>query len=332
MDRHPGQAEPATVPAGERAPGEAGRDLATERISDRVPDADSLQLLLRIATEGSLGRAGAAHGLSQPAVSARLRRMEGLVGFPLVTRGPRGSRLTPAGVLLADWARAALAAREVLAAGIESLRADGRRQLTVAASLTVAEHLLPRWLVQLAATHPQTTVRLRAMNSAGVVAAVLAGEVPLGFVEGPRVAPGLSARTVGRDRLVVVVAPAHPWARRTAPVAAAELAGTRLVHREPTSGTRTWLEGALAPHGELAAPILELSSSSAVRQAVTAGAGPAVLSELAVRDDVDRGVLVVVPVADVDLSRALRAVWPRGQRPRGPAQDLLAIVADHPRT
>jgi len=299
---------------------------SVDRGPDRVPDADSLQLLLRIATEGSLGRAGAAHGLSQPAVSARVRRMEGLVGFPLVTRGARGSTLTPAGVLLADWAREALAARAVLAAGIESLRADGRQQLTVAASLTVAEHLLPRWLVQLTATHPRTTVRLRAMNSADVVAAVLAGDVPLGFVEGPRVAAQLTARTVGHDRLVVVVAPKHPWATRTGPVTAAELAGTRLVHREPTSGTRTWLEGVLAPHGSLAAPILELSSSSAVREAVAAGAGPAVLSELAVRDDVDRGALVVVPVVGADLSRALRAVWPRGQRPRGAAQDLLAIV------
>jgi DNA-binding transcriptional LysR family regulator len=76
----------------------------------------------------------------------------------------------------------------------------------------------------------------------------------------------------------------------------------------------------------LAAPLLELSSTSAVRGAVAAGAGPAVLSDLAVRDDVAAGRVVAVPVRDLDLSRSLRAVWPRGQRPTGSARDLLTIT------
>lgn len=72
---------------------------------DRVPDLDTLALLLEVAATGSLSRAGAAHGLSQPAVSARVRGLERLVGFPVVTRSSRGSRLTPEGALLAEWGR-----------------------------------------------------------------------------------------------------------------------------------------------------------------------------------------------------------------------------------
>lgn len=117
-------------------------------VSSRVPDLDSLALLLEIAVAGSLGRAAAAHGLSQPAVSARLQTMEALVGVPLVDRSPRGSSLTAAGVLVAGWAREVLAAAEVLDAGITSLRTDQDQHLRVAASMTVAEHLLPRWLVR----------------------------------------------------------------------------------------------------------------------------------------------------------------------------------------
>jgi DNA-binding transcriptional LysR family regulator len=99
------------------------------------------------------------------------------------------------------------------------------------------------------------------------------------------------------------------------------------VHREPTSGTRAALEAALAAHLPLATPVLELSSTSAVRSAVSAGAGPAVLSSLAVQDDLAAGRLVAVAVEGVDLRRSLRAVWPAGQRPTGPARDLLAIAA-----
>jgi len=298
---------------------------------ERVPDLDSLALLLEVAATGSLGRAAAAHGLSQPAVSARVQAVERLVGFPLLVRGARGSTLTPQGALLADWARGVLGAAAVLDAGIVSLRDDLDARLRVAASLTVAEHLLPGWLVRLAAARPDTAVSLTASNSADVAVAVLDGQVELGFVEGPDLPGGLQEHVVGADRLVVVVPPGHPWSRRRRPVEATELAATRLVQREPTSGTRTALEQALAGLGPLAAPVLELSTSSGVRAAVAAGAGPAVLSDLAVSEDLAAGRLVQVPLRGVDLRRQLRAVWPVGQRPGGPVRDLLAIAAPHRR-
>jgi len=298
---------------------------------ERVPDLDSLALLLEVAATGSLGRAAAAHGLSQPAVSARVQAVERLVGFPLLVRGARGSTLTPQGALLADWARGVLGAAAVLDAGIASLRGDLDARLRVAASLTVAEHLLPGWLVRLAAARPDTAVSLTASNSADVAVAVLDGQVELGFVEGPDLPGGMQEQVVGADRLVVVVPPGHPWSRRRRAVEATELAATRLVQREPTSGTRTALEHALAGLGPLAAPLLELSTSSGVRAAVAAGAGPAVLSDLAVSEDLAAGRLVQVPLRGVDLRRQLRAVWPVGQRPGGPARDLLAIAAPHRR-
>ncbi len=290
-----------------------------------VPDLDSLALLLEIAQEGSLGRAAVLHGVSQPAVTARLRSMERLVGVALVERSSTGSRLTPAGALVADWARGVLDAADVLAAGIGSLRADAGSRLRVAASLTIAEHLLPFWLARFAEHYPSTTISLDAMNSVQVEVAVLAGSVDLGFVEGPRVAAGLSFQVVARDRLAVVVPPGHPWSRRHVTVTAAELAETRLVQREPTSGTRTALEAALAPR-VTAPPVLELSTTSAVRRAAAAGAGPAVLSVLAVRDDIAAGRLVEVPVPGLDLERNLRAVWRRGQQLSAPARDLLSVA------
>ncbi len=295
-------------------------------LSQRVPDLDALELLLAVATTGSLGRAGAARGISQPAVSARIQRMERVVGLPLVERSARGSSLTAAGALLADWARDVLSAAAVLDAGISSLRTGRDGRLRVAASLTVAEHLLPRWLVQLAAEHPQTEVSLAAVNTAEVVRQVRSATVGLGFVEGPGLPEGLDGQVVARDELLLVVPTGHPWSRRRRRVTAAELAETRLVQREPASGTRTALEAALAGRGQLAAPLLELSSTSAVRAAVLAGAGPAVLSSLAVRDDLASGRLVRVGLDGVDLTRSLRAVWPAGQRPTGPARDLLAIA------
>ena len=295
-------------------------------LSGRVPPLDALTVLLAVAEHGSLGAAARAVGLTQPTVSARIQSMERQVGFAVVERGPRGSRLTPAGAAFAEQAQAVVDAAAALDAGIAALRADVRARLRVAASQTLAELLLPHWLAVLAAEHPDTAVSLVSVNSATAARMVLERQADLGFVEGPRVPAGLSSSVVAQDRLVVVVPPRHPWARRRQPIAAAELAATRLVQREETSGTREALEQALASFAPLAEPTLVLSTASAVRSAVAEGAGPGVLSSRAVASDLAAGRLQEVPVADVDLSRSLRAVWPRAERPGGVARDLLAIA------
>ncbi|HRD13620.1 MAG TPA: LysR family transcriptional regulator, partial [Mycobacterium sp.] len=77
-------------------------------LSARMPELGALQVLAEIARSGSLGAAGRELGLSQQAVSARLRSMESQVGVRLVTRSARGSTLTPAGVVVAGWAEQVL--------------------------------------------------------------------------------------------------------------------------------------------------------------------------------------------------------------------------------
>ncbi|MFF8386699.1 LysR family transcriptional regulator [Streptomyces kanasensis] len=294
-------------------------------LSHRVPDLGALELLIAVARHGSLGRAAREVGITQPAASSRIRSMEKQLGVALVDRSPRGSRLTDAGALVTDWARRVVEAAEAFDAGAQALRDRRDSRLRVAASMTIAEYLLPGWLIALHADLPDTAVSLRAGNSAAVAALLLAGEADLGYVEGLAVPDGLNGVVVAHDRLVVVAAPSHRWARRRAAVTPAELAATPLVLREYGSGTRQVLDSALAAHGGLAAPLMELASTTAVKSAAVSGAGPAVLSELAVTEELASRRLAEVPVEGVDLRRALRAVWPRGPRPTGPARDLLSL-------
>jgi DNA-binding transcriptional LysR family regulator len=296
----------------------------------RVSDLSAYDLLLSVARLGSLGRAAAEHGISQPAASARMRQLEGHLGLALIERSPRGSHLTPDGALVADWAQAAVDAAAALDAGVTALRRTHDSRLRIAASMTVAEYLLPAWLTALRAVDPGAAVALTAENSAEVAAAVLAGTADVGFLEGPDLAAGLRAEPVGRDTLTVVVAPAHPWARRASGITAAELAATALVSREAGSGTRRFLEEALRAQAGLERdqpPIAELSSTTAIKAAVAAGAGPAVLSSLAVAAELSAGTLRAVTVIGLDLNRTLRVVWAAGRRLTGPARDLYAIAA-----
>ncbi|MHB1877246.1 MAG: LysR family transcriptional regulator [Streptosporangiaceae bacterium] len=305
-------------------------------LSPHVPDLAALDLFVAVARLGSIGAAAREAGISQQAASARLAAMESQVGTALLARDPRGSRVTAAGALLADWAAPLLALAGELDTGIASLRRERDAQLRVASSLTIAEHLLPGWLVALrrdyaALGRPGAEVTLMATNSQTVAVQVAERLADIGFVEGPVPPQGLRSATIARDRLVVVVPPRHPWARARSALTAEELASTPLVEREAGSGTRqflrTALEACLGHRADLAAPALALTTTTAVRQAVRAGAGPAVLSLLAVREALAAGTLAVVPVAGLDLNRRLRAVWAGPpQPPAGPARDLLAVA------
>lgn len=292
-------------------------------LAHRVPDLGALELLLAVARLGSLGGAARELGITQPAASSRIRSMERLLGVALVDRSPRGSRLTDAGALVTDWARRIVEAAEAFDVGAQALRDRRDSRLRVAASMTIAEYLLPGWLLALRARRPDTAVSLLAGNSATVAEQLLSGEVDLGFVEGVDVPHGLDSAVIARDRLIVVTAPAHAWARRRHPLAASELAATPLILREKGSGTRQVLDAAL---GGLARPLIELSSTTAVKAAAVSGAGPAVLSELAVGEELAMRRLVRVPVEGVALARDLRAVWPTGHRPAGPARELLSLT------
>ncbi|GAA2829770.1 LysR family transcriptional regulator [Nonomuraea rubra] len=290
-----------------------------------LPDLDSLKLLVDVGELGSLGRAARAAGIAQPSASKRIALLERRLGLPLLERTPRGSVLTAEGKMVAGWATQVLAAAQELMRAVQAVRLSEAAHLRVASSMTVAEYLVPRWLGELQHREPEVQVGLDVVNSADVAARVLAGEVELGFVEGPSVPDGLDVRVVGTDRLVVVVAPAHPWARRRTVLRGPELAATPLVVRETGSGTRETLDVAFAAMHR-ASPRLELGSNSAVKGAAQAGVAPAVLSGYAVESDVATGRLVEVPLTGVNLVRSLRAVWRRGRPLTGPAATLLSIA------
>jgi DNA-binding transcriptional LysR family regulator len=305
-------------------------------LSAHVPDLAALEVLLSVARTGSLGRAAQEAGVTQQAVSARIRAMEGQTGVTLVQRTARGSSLTAEGAVIARWAARVLDVAGELDAEIAALRKDLRSRLRVCASLTIAERLLPAWLVSYRAAARRrgggdVEIVLTASNTDGVIANVTDGTCDLGFIESPSAPRSLRSRVLGHNRLVVVVPPGHPWARRRGPVSAAELAATPLVSREDGSGTSQTLTAALTAtvgaDAEQAPPALSVSTTAAARAAVLAGAAPAAITEHAVADDLAAGRLTRIEVPGLNLDRALRAIWNgSASPPAGPARDLVTHI------
>lgn len=295
-----------------------------------TPDLPALDLLLSVAELGSVGRAAAAHGISQPSASSRLSRLERQLGVPVLVRGTRGSTLTPAGEAVLTWGAGVVDAARTLTDGVRTLREAADARLRVAASLTVAEYLMPPWLLALRRVHPDVEVAATVANSQGVCERVRAGRADVGFVESPDVPAEFSTRRVGRDRLALVVASTYPLAARAAGgVLPRDLLDLPLLLREPGSGTRdTFLQalgkalGAGIPHLPHA---VELGSTSTIVATARAGGGVGVVSVRAVAGDLAAGILVEVPVHDLHAERPLTALW-LGTRPTPLAAELIGLA------
>ncbi|GGK95292.1 LysR family transcriptional regulator [Mangrovihabitans endophyticus] len=298
-----------------------------------ISDLPALDLLLSVAETGSVGRAAQAHGITQPSASARINRLERRLGVPLLVRSRRGSLLTPAGEAVVAWTHGVVDAAQALADGVLTLRADRQARLRIAASLTVAEYLLPAWLLTLRRSHPDLDISAGVANSADVCVAVRTGAADLGFVESPDVPADLSARVVGEDRLALVVAAAYPLAARASSgLRLRDVVNQPLLLREPGSGTRdTFLlavENALgaAPHLPHAT---SLGSTTTIMATVRAGGGVGVISARAAATAVAARELVELAVTDLDARRPLHAVW-LGRTPTGPAAELLTAALGGP--
>ncbi|MER5185236.1 LysR substrate-binding domain-containing protein [Streptomyces sp. NPDC002896] len=245
-----------------------------------TPELKVLDLLVSVAETGSLGQAAARHGISQPAASMRISALERQLRLVLLERGPTGSRLTPAGSAVVDWAMPVLDAARALVGGVAALHADQQGRLRVAASMTIADHRVPGWLIALRARLPDVRVALRVGNSSQVADMVRSHEAEIGFVEGPRAPHGLRSRAIADDELVLVVAPGHPWAKRRKPLPLRALAATPLIVREQGSGTRdaVWeilrRSAEAAPLSLPAPPSTPVSSTWAQSGASAAGPRP----------------------------------------------------------
>ncbi len=316
-------------------------------MSETVHDLGALRALREVGRHESIAAAAGVLGVSQQALSSRMRTLERAMGITLLARSPAGSHLTEQGRLIVGWAEDVLDAADRLEAGLRSIRSGVSHRLAIAASQTIAEHLVPHWLVELrgieqagtgqagtgqASAGPDSTptvVELTVANSTGVIELVRDVKVRLGFIETPHLPTDLVTAHLRDDEMLVVAAPGHPWARRRRPLPLAELAAMPLVMREAGSGTRDTLTDHLAAQAPpLKARIaMELGTSAAVRSAITAGVGPGVLSRLAVRDDLVLGRLVAVEVAGPPLKRQLTAVWRPDLDPLPPEGARLLAVA-----
>jgi DNA-binding transcriptional LysR family regulator len=268
-------------------------------------DLKVLEAFCRVVELKSFSRGAEAVSLSQPTVSAHIKSLEAEVGLRLLDRAGRSVTPTRAGELLYGHARRILAIRDEARRALAEHKGGLAGHLTIGGSSIPGAYVLPALVAAFKRQHPAVTLALTIGDSRGVARGVMEGRLEAGVIGAKFEEGRLRFETFVEDELVLAVPAAHPWARRAA-VRPAELAEEPLVMRERGSGTRKVMEEALAARGVEPASlrvILEVSSNEAVRQAVKAGAGLAVISRRAIADDVRYGEMAGLRIQGIDLRR-----------------------------
>jgi len=259
---------------------------------------EQLRIFVAVADCLHVTRAAQSLNITQSAASASIAALESRHGMRLFHRIGRRIELTEAGRSFLPEAKAVLARAAQAELALTELSGLQRGSLTLHASQTIANYWLPPQLHAFRSQYPGIALHLVIGNTTDVGRAVGEGEADLGFIEGDIDNPLLAQIPIPGDQLVLVVGPQHSWAAAKA-VTPADLAQGAWVLREPGSGTRQNFELGLRRLGIDPAAInvaLELPSNEAVRNAVEAGSGATVLSNLAVATSLQAGRLRALDV------------------------------------
>jgi DNA-binding transcriptional LysR family regulator len=293
-------------------------------------DPRRLETFRVVADAGQVSAAARLLNLSQPAVTAQVRQLEAELGHALFTRHAGGMRLNDAGLRLQDYARRVHGLLEE-AGGLADAGERAGGQLQLAASTTIAGHVLPLLFQGYLARRKPGNLRLDVGNTEEVLVWVREGRVPLAMVEGLARAPGVSMEPYLRDELVPVRVPGMAGALATLR-SCKDLAAVPLIWREEGSGTRTVVERAFRqarlqrPHPE---GDLVMGDTEAIKTCVLAGLGIGFLSRWSIQRELQHGALEVIPLPDLVIHRTFSWVQAGGGL-SGEAQAFLRWARDHP--
>lgn len=260
---------------------------------------DQIRVFITVAEHLHVTRAAKQLNMTQSAASASIATLEDHYGVRLFHRIGRNIALTQEGRLFLDESKRLLEHALRVESTLEDLSNLRRGALALQASLTIASYTLPRLMYRFRSLYPAITLALKIANTTQVAEAVLRGDSSIGFLEGEVDHPEFEKIPAGEDRVVLVVSPDHPWAS-VGRLEAAQLPDTPWIVREKGSGTRQVFQQAVQQNGldfDQLNIALELPSNEAVRCAVEAGAGAAVMSLLVAESSLRARTLIQVDFA-----------------------------------
>ena len=258
-----------------------------------------LQVFHTVAAELSFTRAAEMLNMTQPAVTHQIRQLEEELNTRLFDRANNRISLTAAGEAVLTYASRIISLYGELNESVKSLTGDRSGLVTLGASTTIAEYMLPGMLGDFQQEFPDVQIRLRVANTDAVVSMVADNTIDLGVVEGQVDSQLLRIEECQQDELQVLMPSNHPLTKETS-ITPSQLVDHPFINREDGSGTRGVIERYFANHdtdvGQLNR-LFELGSTEAIKGLVQAGMGVSIVSKATVAKELALGLLATRPLS-----------------------------------
>ncbi|WP_428034139.1 LysR family transcriptional regulator [Amphritea sp.] len=297
--------------------------LSIKKITSRLTFRQ-LQVFKAVYELESYSKAGDLLGLTQPAVSSQIRQLEQALDQPLFEYVGRRLFCTAAGVRLAQSIDKVFIELSNLQTDLAEMKGNIAGELKLVA-VNTAQYMVPYLLRAFLDLHPQISVRVKVVNRATALERlnennddlVIMGMVP---TDKPLVTlPFLD------NVLVPVVPNEHPLLKQSK-IGAQTFLDSHLLVREPGSGSRLALEQHCQQQRLRFTPSMEIGSNDAVKHAVIAGLGVAVLPQLSIMSELELGKLKIADIDGFPLRRSFCVVHPLAKHPTPAMQAFLDYI------
>jgi DNA-binding transcriptional LysR family regulator len=243
----------------------------------------TLRYFRAIAKAGHMTRAAATLGVTQPALSAVVKKLEAEVGAPLLHRTGKGVTLTEAGRVFLTHTEESIRRAETAVSAVRELVGLQAGSIRIGGGATATTYLLPPAIGVFRTQHPGVRFYVREHGSSSIAAAVISGELDLGIVTLPlnrAESGGLLTTPLADDELRLITPPGHKLAAKKS-FAWKELEGERVVAFEAGSAVRELIDRSANAAGAALNVVMELRSIESIKQSVAAGIGVGFVSRFA---------------------------------------------------
>lgn len=261
-----------------------------------------LLAFLTVADEQNFTRAAEKLHVSQPAISQHIQHLEQRLNVQLLDRTHKSVRLTQAGVIVYRHAMEILNQYRQMERHIEDLTENASGPLSIGASFTFGEYVLPHVVAEFRQAFPNISPTISIGNTQMIAERLTQGDIDIGIIEGHTSVEGIVVDPFAEDTVAVVASSRHPLTRKKR-AEAEEIARETWIVRESGSGTREITDLVLHTHGIHPQSLIEYGSTQVIKESVEAGLGITILSKWVIRKELKWNTLGEIRFTDEPIHR-----------------------------
>ena len=268
-----------------------------------------LEVFIKVVEKQNFSKAGEELHMTQPAVSQYIKALEESLGTRLLERSSRYVYLNQAGEIVYRHAKEILALYAKMQTSLDDLTNHARGSISIGASYTFGEYILPRIIAKLRKNYPLIMPSVKIQNTQQIIELVAAHQIDIGIIEGSFHNEKLYTEAISYDEMFVVASPDHPLVVDTTKVRSiTDLRDEMWILREKGSGTRQAADKLFEMYSMSPKNIMEFGSNQIIKESVEEGLGISLLSKWAIENELNDGYIGTIPVLELPFKRTFSIV------------------------